>query len=467
MHKYTTNISGITVLALSLFVVYAPALAMNIEKLTVVAAGDVQPGTAASQDMPMGQGEDGEISLLPEDAENLDDSDLFGTKGGYFHPYFTLAGEYTDNLYNVNYNTKSNFLTRFSPGIWVSLPRTREIPVEINPHNSSPGGLRLQLKEYEGTDRYQAYALAGMDYNMYSEDSDLNDYDARLEGVFRYNLRGGLSLQALDRYTYGLDRFEAGAQSRNNERRFYSNILKGTADYQITDKLRAKGEYSNFLLNYDEAINDFLDRTDNIFDIYGYFTYSLKTSLFLQYRYTDVGYDSAELKDNKQHYWYGGINWKTSEKVSLLLKAGYQSREYTAAEIADLYDWSGLTFELQSRYLWTEKTQFTLDMYRRSEESDSSVAIDQIVIGAALGYQQQYTDKLSGLITFMYEDVDYTQVNNSDRNDKRYYFRPAVQYLFRDWLMTELAYQYDKRVSTQDLFDYDSNTVLLNINLAM
>jgi hypothetical protein len=186
------------------------------------------------EDMPMGQDAGGEDSLLPEGSE-ADDSDLFGMRGGYVHPYITFAGEYTDNLYNFKENKTSNFLTRISPGIWFSLPRTKQIPITIAPHNTSPGGLQLQIKDYEGTDRYQAYALGGLDFNAYSEDSDLNDTDARLEGLYRYNMRGGLSLQVLDRFTYGQDRFEIGSANRRNLRRYTSNLFMGTADYNITE----------------------------------------------------------------------------------------------------------------------------------------------------------------------------------------------------------------------------------------
>ena len=418
------------------------------------------------EDMPMGQDAGGEDSLLPEGSE-ADDSDLFGMKGGYAHPYITFAGEYTDNLYNVKGNKTSNFLARIAPGIWFSLPRTKQIPITIEPHNTSPGGLQLQIKDYEGTDRYQAYALGGLDFKAYSENSDLNDTDARLEGLYRYNMRGGLSLQVLDRFTYGEDRFEIGAASRNNLRRYTSNLFMGTADYNITEKLRFKFDYSNFWLDYDDEINDDLDRTDNTFDLYGYYIYSLKTSFFLQYRYTDVSYDTAGEKDSDQNYAYGGITWDTTEKLSLLFKAGYQDRNYSNDLVAGNFDWGGFIFDLQSIYRWTEKTQFNLNMYRKSEESDSAVAVDKVVLGASFGYRQNFTEKLNASIDFIYESADYSQVIDTSRDDDRYYFRPALQYYFREWFMMELAYVFDKRESTEDLFDYTSNTGIFSINLSM
>jgi hypothetical protein len=289
----------------------------------------------------------------------------------------------------------------------------------------------------------------------------------RAEGLFRYNMRGGLSLQVLDRFTYGQDRFESGGETRDYLMNYVSNIFMGTADYRITEKLRAKVDYSHFLLDYEDDVSAFLDRTDNTLDLYGYYIYSLKTSLFLQYRLTDVSYDTAVEKDNMQHYLYGGITWHTTEKLSLLFKAGYQTRDYEDDLVAAQYDWDGLALNFQSLYRWTEKTQFSLDFYTKSEESDSAVALDKEVFGVFFSYRQDYTEKLSGLLNLMYEQAEYTQLVDSTRDDDRFYVRPALRYLFREWLMVELAYMFDTRDSTDDFFDYTSNTVIFNINLAL
>lgn len=443
------------------------ASALQIHELVVVSSADMMPAAGLPEEAPLGQEAAGQESLLPEEGEVVDSSELFGLRGGYFHPYLSVGGEYTDNLFNLDDDEVANMLWRISPGIWFSLPRTKEIPVEVTPHNTSPGGLQLQLDDYQGTDRYQAYALAGADFLTYSENSDFNDTNLRLEGLFRYNMRGGLSLQVLDRFTDGEDHFEFGGETRDYLVRYISNLFIGTVDYQMTEKLRAKFDYSHFLLDYDEAVNDFLDRTDNLFDFYGYYDYSPKTSLFVQYRYADVTYDTAIQKDNSQHYLYGGMTWDTTEKLSLLLKAGYQFRDYEDTLFADAYDWDGFIVNLQSLYRWTEKTEFTLDFYRKSEESDSAVAIDKVVFGSSFTYRQRFTEKLTGLFNLMYENAEYTQLVASARDDDRFSLRPALRHLFREWLMFELAYSYDTRDSSDDDFDYTTNTLFFSINFAL
>ena len=436
---------------------------MEINETTLTAAAD----TPAVEDVPMGRSAEREESLLPEDASvEGEDEDLFGKKGGYFHPYLSLSGEWTDNLYNLKDDTKSNFLTKVSPGVWLAVPRAKIIPVTITPHNTSAGGLQQQLKDHSGTDRYQVYALGGLDFLTYSEDSDLDSVDGNFEGLARYNMRGGLSLQLLDRYSLGHDRFDAGnALTSEKLREFDSNIVMATADWLVTEKVRLKADISNFNLDYEDEINYFLNRDDDVLDLYGYYIYSEKTSFFVQYSLMDVTYDLFPL-DNQQDYLYGGIKWDTTEKLSLLLKAGYQQKEYDT-ETSGHRDYDGLALDLQSTYRFRERAELVLNVYRKNEETDSAVALDKEVTGVYLRYFQQYTDKISGRFDFRYEDADYRQLISQDRDDDRFILRPAVQYLFRKWLMAELAYSYDSRNSTDDYFDYDTNTIIASINFAL
>jgi hypothetical protein len=436
--------------------------AVQISDLVVVASASAN--TPQGADVPLGQGEE-QISLLPEDSEIGDRREIFGLDGGYFHPYLNIYGEFTDNLYNSNVVETENFLTRISPGIWFALPRKKVIPISLTPHNTSPGGLQNQLKDRSSPDRYTSYALIGADFKYYSEDSELDDIDFVGEGLFRYNMRGGLSLQVVDRYTESEDKFGTETLTRESVRpRFNSNFFMATADWEMTEKLRFQLDYSNFYLNYEENLEDYKDRTDNAVDLYGYFNISEKTSLFLQYRYIDVAYDDAGENDSEQNFYYGGIKWDTTEKLALLFKAGYQDREFDLEERGG-YD--GLALDLQATYRYSEKTEMNLSVYRTNEETDSVQASDRTVWGAAFNYSQKFTEKISGSLNFRFEDADYTQLVAQDREEQTYTLRPAVQYLFKEWLRAEAAYVYEEVDSTQDFFEYTSNTFMLGLNLAL
>ena len=305
--------------------VAASAQAINIDKLVVVGSSTTPAVQAASGDIPMGQSAGDKVSLLPEDVSA--EEDLLGDQGGYFHFNGMVQGEYTDNVYNTDLDKVSSWTTILSPAVWVTVPRKKDIPVDLVPNNTSAGGLAQAIKDYEGTDRFQAYALGGLDFLFYSEEEDLNTINGIAEGMFRYNLRGGLSLMILDRFTHDSDRFDIGSQQGVYENKFDSNVAIASADWNITEKLRLRFDYSNFYLDYDEEEDAFKERTDNGFDLYGYYKYSVKTSFFVEGKFVDVTYDTATYNDNQQFFIYGGMKWDTTEKLALTAKAGLQGKE--------------------------------------------------------------------------------------------------------------------------------------------
>lgn len=453
---------------------------LNVNKMLVVAQNDI-PATKPLpsppvEDVPMGQASEGSTDLLPENAgRGAIDESLFGlTGGGYVHPFLTLKGEYSDNLFNINENTTSNFLTTITPGIWLAAPQLKEVPIEILSNNTSAGGLQMALEDYKGFDRFNTYLLGSTDLKYYSADSDLNDYGARLEGLFKYNLRGGLSLRAVDRFSRDQDRFDIGnAYATDKLREFNSNVFLSDVAWDFSEKFKAKIDYSNFLLDYKDYSVEFLDRTDNSGSLYGFYKYSVKTSFFLQYQLVDVSYDTSSLRDNTQDFIYGGINWKSTEKTTLAFKAGYQDRDFTndatQNTVSSLPNYSdgNLALELALQYQIREKTKVSLSLNRKIDESDSYSALGKEIFGAALLYEQEFTEKIHGTCDLKYENADYYQVTNGSRDDDRYVFKPAIQYIFRDWLMLELAYRLDMRNSSDTLYDYDTNIFSISLNTAL
>jgi len=437
---------------------------IEISDMLIVAADTPKEGPEVLEDMPMGQNVEDSVSLLPEDSDTA--GELYGIEGGYFHPYVSFQGEFTDNLFNVDTDTTSNFLTTVSPGIWFSLPRKQVIPIKIVPHNTAAGGLSGQIGDYDGTDTFQVYGLAGTDLLFYSEDSDLNTADVGLEGLTRYNMASGLSLQILDRYSLGHDEFGEGAATESDQREYNSNIVMGTVDWDFTEKLRGKVDIANFYLSYDDDINDFLERQDNSVDVYGYYKYSPKSSIFLEYKYVDVAYDADSDSDNNQNFYYAGFQWDTTKKVSLLFKAGLQQKEYKNQD-AGYSDTDSPTFDLQMLYRFTEKTQATLDAFYLNQESDSSVASEKEVLGITFAYTQNFTEKIAGNLNLFYENADYAQIDDSDRTDDTFEVSPAIQYLFKDWLMAEVGYSFEMDDSSDDTFDYDTNTFFMSLNFSL
>ncbi len=101
------------------------------------------------------------------------------------------------------------------------------------------------------------------------------------------------------------------------------------------------------------------------------------------------------------------------------------------------------------------------------EETDSFVASGKTVLGLWLKFTHDFSQRTSARVDFKYENADYDQLIDVKRVDDRYFIRPAVQYVFNDWFMGELAYSFDTRNSTDGLFDYNTNTFSLLLNFAL
>lgn len=422
---------------------------------------EVPKGT---DDVMVQSGED-KVSLLPEDAEALEEDDnIFGLKRGFFHPMISLHVAYTDNLYNLDETRESNVLTQFNAGLWISVPRRDEEPLALATHNPSGSGIQYMLEDYESADRWELYLKGNLHYKMYSIDEELNNLAYSAEGVARYNFPGGLKLQLVDQFVLTEDRYEVGNPDSNLTHTYYSNVVVATADWDITEKFRIKGDVSLFFLRYDEDEFDYLERDDIFLSLYGYFNWTEKTSIFLEYSYGVIGYDSSTDYDSEQHLLYAGMRWDTTEKTSFYAKVGFQDKRYTS-DGSDFIDQFGLALEAQVRYRYTEKTLFQLSLYKKNEETDSQDAQDKNVWGATFNYDQEYTEKLHGTMRVRFEYADYTEIRGEERDEWRLVLQPKIRYAFRDWLNVELGYQYDMRESTDDRYNYYSNTIFVNLNL--
>lgn len=411
---------------------------------------------------------------------------VFGPQGGRYHPYISIKSEWTDNVYNINTDEQSSLVTTFSPGMWIGFPRIERIPVSLNPHNAAIGGMRFSSLEKESFDRFLAYILGGIDYKLYSNNTDLNYTSWRLEGMFQYNMPFGLSFRMYDRLVRDRDNFDLGSFvvedfSVNDERvlinstpsrirDYYANQANLAMMFNVSEKYSLLLDYINFYLDYDDVINDWLDRIDHRYSIQLNYKYSPKTSFFLEYDAAGIQYDSATENDSISNFYYAGITWKGTAKTSIEAKGGYQVKEYESPTVENN---STFTMELDMNYLITDKTRISFNLYKALEESDSLVSNGKDTIVAKLLYNQNFMPRIKGNVEFWYETSDYNGFNRSefnsifqDRQDKRFLVRPAVQYIVRDWLMTELAYSFENRNSTDNVFDFTAQTLIFSLNAA-
>jgi len=410
--------------------------------------------------------------------------DLFGPRGGYVHPFLSITGEYTDNIYNINVDEKDNFLTILSSGAWLGVPRIRELPLTLSPYNAAAGGTRYSVAQGESFNRFQTYLLAGISHKIYSADTDLNHTAWRVEGMYQQNLPAGISFRAFDRYAKDRDRYDFGSFQPddftiNNDtfsvsspsliRDYSSNQGVLNLNLDMSERFSAQFDYTNFWLDYEEMADDWLDRVDNNLSLSLAYHHSPKTSLFVQYVHTFLSYEEDAGNDSENRAVFGGVNWKGSAKTSLMLKSGYQQKDYS-----NIATDSRGTFavEGQFNYLITDKTKVAVNIYKAIEETDSLQSRGMDTIAAKLRYDQRFSYKIQGYLELWHETNDHDGFMRSEfmeeavepRKDTRFLVKPGILYHLQDWLIAELSYSVESRNSTDNEYDFTTQTVFFGLN---
>jgi hypothetical protein len=403
-----------------------------------------------------------------DEDSNTSDTDegyVFGYRNGYLHGALAAKGEWTDNLYNTDADKQSNFLTQISPSVWLTLPRRSKKPMQLVSDNTAIGGLQYSPPDTDIYTKMQAYLSGTLDYMAYSEDSDLNHTEGNLEGMFQYRPAEKLTFQVLEQYNHSQDIYNRAEATQENDRIYDSNVFGLGAAWYSKDKFSVKAAYRNFFLEYDDDINDYMNRTDNGFDAALYYEYSEKTNFFLQYQYLVAAYDTEKMPDNDNNIFVAGINWQATVKTNLMAKAGYQLVDYDELNpyspyYYSTYDDSDSKFYFETQGVWhaTVKSNVLLNAKYSIEQSDSEMALNKSVFAFRVAFGHRFTDRLRADANLVYEDSEYAQFDGSTRNDDRWYFKPQVQFAVNKWLFLNAYVSYDTKDSDYEGLDYDTST---------
>jgi len=424
------------------------ALGVVCSSLTTVVNAETNEQDALGQSAPT-------KLMIKNESDALVPKDLFGAKGGYFHPFISATALSSDNILNSS-DKISDWLTIYSPGIWIAAPARPEIFFNLSTRNTSPGGRYQEIDKMKSFSRYQTYAMYVADINTYHNHSDMDNLKQSAEGFFQINLKGGLSIDTFDKYMNSHD--PLGTRTGTVLDKFKSNLFGVIADYNLTDKFKLRMDYNNFDLNYDISVNEGRDRTDNAISGYLYYKYSTKTSFFVQYEFIDLAYKINTGHDNKQHYSYVGMDWRPTGKTTLKGKAGAVVRN----SITDAWDITEPAMELTADYQVTGKTTAQLFVAQKIDESNVSTAdysVDR-TINAAI--TSRFTDKIGARLQFGYTRSDF-EGGVIDREDDIFTVSLVGTYALKKWLKAELGTQHTKRDSTQSIYDYNTNQIFVRL----
>jgi len=246
--------------------------------------------------------------------------------------------------------------------------------------------------------------------------------------------------------------------------KYTDNYFDILLSYQPSEKFKFQFDYSNYDLEYDTEYDenqDYRDRNDNSIDLYVFFKIKPKTSIFAEYGYSDIRFDTNKESDSTEDRLYGGIDWDITGKTKGRLKAGYIWKDFERWYVDDQ---EGFSFQAQVQHNFSPKRALILEGFRSYNESNFAYADTFMGTGVSATLLQRFNDKWSGTLEGSYTENDYKGAYSyedvtKERQDEIFKISPALRYEFREWLFFDLGYTYTNRDSNIYYYDYVDNTV--------
>ena len=195
-----------------------------------------------------------------------------------------------------------------------------------------------------------------------------------------------------------------------------------------------------------------------------YYNFNTQTNLFVEYMFSDIVYKTNQESNSTGHSVGLGVNGQIAPKVTGTAKVTYNMRDYShdkgdASNHPDLFGYyAALTWKA------TARDTVRLSGERRMEETlygDNRYFADTLI---ALYGQHKFNSQWAASLTLAWEDMAYDKRElDKKRNDNLYTVRPQVDYLFKEWLMAGVWYQFRTRQSNTKYFEYDNNKVGISV----
>ncbi len=223
----------------------------------------------------------------------------------------------------------------------------------------------------------------------------------RSKGFFRYNFRGGLSIEFVEQFLASHDARGTGIYTELDK--FRTNLANLILTYSIADRFKFRFDYSNFIVNYEASRNDFRDRIDNTISAYIFYRFKPKTTLFIEYEYFDINYDEDFISNSKEHHYFSGLKWDITAKSKGSIKAGYGIKDFegTSEKSKDVL------IEAQIDHKFTPKTSIKVKLSRKTNETN--ILTTDFILSNILEieYTQRIRRKITSNIDLMYISDTY------------------------------------------------------------
>jgi hypothetical protein len=352
-------------------------------------------------------------------------------------PSIAYTGEYDDNVFRTQFNKRSDYVNIITPAIAVE---------------ATPGKHELKA-------RYKADILRYATHTNLDTERHTADFSA----IFKFN-RLELRLKDDFRRTDDFPTSELTTRIKRNE-----NSLTGGLDYDVVQLWGIGFDVTWGNINYLRSDFDFLDRNSYTYATNIYYRITAKTRVFGEYNFVREIFDSDKTRDNTRHRGLLGVRGELTERVSLTAKAGYEHLEFRSETRSNQ---DNFVTSLEGSYRPLDRLQIALLLRRSVESSTFAGNATFESFNATLGVTYAFTPKIL-IIPRGFVGVDNFRESslNIDRQEKRvdylYGGGIGIRYEIQKWIRLDGNYDYSRRDSNFNVFDYDDNRASFTVTLAL
>ncbi len=388
------------------------------------------------------------------------DASIFGRGGGHFHPFASVTGYYSDNIYSSGQNKVADLNTVLTGGLWVAAPGTKKAMLEGS-SGALPGGVQKSSLIRERRRPYQAYMLYKVDAERYSTYEAGNFVNHRGEGLFALNRDAGHRLEVSGIYLRSHD--AKGIAPVLELGKFTSRHFGATAVVAVTSRFQLRADYGQFTIDYDKDRFLYKEHKDSSYSGYMYFQFMPKTSVFLEYTSSALDYDDLYGLDSTETDYMLGLQWELTEKTTGSVKAGYSTREFDTGvreDVSSAKVVGKMSFEL------SEKTIAGFAISRRRKEAGIPGADFVNYLSGSARLNNHPISNFSWTLSASMAQTTYVGAGQ-DRKDNDLTGGLALQYQFRKWLGANFGVRHEQRTSTDASKEYSTNIVHAGLSASM
>jgi len=299
-------------------------------------------------------------------------------------------------------------------------------------------------------------------YGWYQDSSGDNfkDHQFSLAGDMNFSARVGLKLKAeyLERHD---PRGSTDRAISDTPDRWHSTGMSGEFRYGAKDaqgRIEVAAGVAQKRYDNNREITEFADLDTSMLSGTFYYRVAPKTSLLFEVSQANLDYRASTSDlDNTERRYLAGVTWDATAKTSGTVKLGLLQKDFKDAGRSDF---SGFSWEAAGR--WSPLSYSHLDLGTSRAATDPSGLGNYIVTRQmSARWTHDWTPRVRSEASAMLANDSY---NGLERGDRRNQFGLKLDYKFQRWLRVGAEFDFARRNSSIDSYDYTRNLFMFTLN---